>query len=144
MKKGAKQKTHRSFFDSVWHRLQRKISQDAGAQVTANQDHPWCIRTCEHTATPPDRTRNDLGHHVSAALCGKTKLVMVLARFCRIAPMELISFVPGTRWKRFFDGKRGINAATSSVCTATCFPDPANQLSATLANPNTSIATVVT
>ena len=61
----------------MWHRLLRKISQNVGAQVTANQDHagavsPSCIRTCEHTATPRNRVRNDLGHHVSAALCGKT------------------------------------------------------------------------
>ena len=75
----------------------------------------------------------------------RAKLVMVLARFCRIAPIEHISFVPESkRWKRFFDGKRGINDATSSVCTVICFPDPANQLSTTLANPNTSKATVVT
>ena len=58
-------------FDSVWHHLQRKISQNVGAEVTANQDHagalsvefvsrntyPSWIRTCEHTATPCDIVR---------------------------------------------------------------------------------------
>ena len=46
---------------------------------------------------------------------------MVFARFCRIAPMEHMSFVPETtRWKPFFDGKSGIKN-----CNVT---DPANCL----------------
>ena len=74
-----------------------------------------------------------------------TKLVIVLLRFCRIAQLEPMSFVPeSTRWEPFFDGQRGSNAATSSVCTVICFPDPTDQLSTTLANPNTNITTVET
>ena len=146
------------------------IQKNVGAQVTVNQDHagafsaefvsrithPSYIRTCEHTVTPRNRVRNDFGHHFLQLESAKnaknepprrafTKLVVVLPRFCRIAPIEHISFVPeSTRWKRSFDGKRGINAATSSVCTVICFPVPTNKLSTTLANSNTSIATIVT
>ena len=125
-------KKHRSFFDSLWHHLQRKISQNGGAQVTANQDHAGALSvefvSRKHIlrASEPANTRRlhatDFAttSAINVPATAKpanaepprlafTKLVVVLARFCRIATIEHVSFV------RFFDGKRGINAATSCL-----------------------------